>query len=221
MTDLSIQGRRPSITVGLSGGSGAVYAWRLLHHLPRFYDIVNVVVSSSARQVFRQELDRVPPASGVWSIEGLSTEEQERVIVWGPRNYNAPFASGSNCADQMIIIPCSMSTVASIAHGVDQNMMHHAAGVTLKEGKELIVVPREMPLSAVHLRNLTTLAELGVAVVPAMPGFYGGESTFDDLIDFVLQKIARRLGIDLSLRPRWGEDHGSSLGSQDQSRTEQ
>ncbi len=215
MTMRTEPGRRRSITVGLSGGSGAVYAWRLLHHLPRFYDQVNVVVSSSARQVFRQELDLVPPASGAWKFDRLTSEESERVKVWGPRNYNAPFASGSNCADQMIIIPCSMSTVASIAQGVDQNVMHHAAGVTLKEGKDLIVVPRETPLSAIHLRNLTTLAELGVAVIPAMPGFYGGERTFDDLIDFVLQKIARRLGIDLRLRPRWGEESDGGVESRE------
>ena len=197
--------RRPSITVGLSGGSGAIYAWRLLELLPRFYDVVNVIPSSSSRQVFRQEIDRVPPSSGIWKI-GDNGEDVGRIEVWGPRNYNAPFASGSNCAEQMIIIPCSMSTIASIAHGVDQNVMHHAAGVTLKEGKELIVVPRETPLSAIHLRNLTTLAELGVAVVPAMPGFYGGEKTFDDLIDFVVQKIVRRLGLPIELRPRWGAE---------------
>ena len=202
-------GRRRSITIGISGGSGAVYAWRLLHHLPRFYDCVDVVVSSSARQVLRQELDLVPPKEGPWKIDRLDPEDRERIRVWGPRNYNAPFASGSACAEQMVIIPCSMSTVASIAHGIDQNLMHHAAGVTIKERKDLIIVPRETPLSAIHLRNLTTLAELGVAVVPAMPGFYGGEQSFDDLIDFVLQKVINQLGLDLRLRKPWsgqGED---------------
>lgn len=202
-------GRRRSITVGISGGSGAVYAIRLLGHLPTFYDRVDVVVSSSARQVLRQELDLVPPKDGPWEIDGMEQQEWERIVVWGPRNYNAPFASGSACAEQMVILPCSMSTVASIAHGVDQNLMHHAAGVTLKERKKLILVPRETPLSAIHLRNLTTLAELGVAVVPAMPGFYGGEETFDDLIDFVLQKIVNQLGLDLRLRRKWGESHPS------------
>ena len=203
--------RRRSITVGVSGGSGAIYAWRLLRYLPRFYDRVNVVVSSSARQVLRQELDLVPPKSGPWQVEGLSEEEGSRTIVWGPKNYNAPFASGSNCAEQMVILPCSMSTVAAIAHGVDQNVMHHAAGVTLKERKDLILVPRETPLSAIHLRNMTTLAELGVSIIPAMPGFYGGEATFDDLIDFVLQKVVNQLGLDLQLRKRWSEPDAGSV----------
>jgi 4-hydroxy-3-polyprenylbenzoate decarboxylase len=105
----------------------------------------------------------------------------------------------------MVILPCSMSTVASIAHGIDQNLLHHAAGVTIKERKHLIVVPRETPLSAIHLRNLTTLAELGVSVIAAMPGFYGGQTTFDDLVDFVIQKILNQLKIDLTLSRKWGE----------------
>ena len=143
--------------------------------------------------------------TGTWKLPGASDEEAQRVTVWSNQNYNAPFASGSNCAEQMVIVPCSMSTVATIAHGIDQNLLHHAAGVTLKERKHLIVVPRETPLSAIHLRNLTTLAELGVSVIPAMPGFYGGQKTFDDLIDFVLQKILNQLKIDLRLSSKWGE----------------
>ena len=197
---------RSSITVGISGGSGAVYAVRLLEILPRHYSRVDVVISPSARQVMRGELDMGAPKSGAWQLPGLSREEAERVVVWEPKNYNAPFASGSNCAGQMVISPCSMSTVAAIAHGIDQNLMHHAAGVTLKERKDLIIVPRETPLSAIHLRNLTTLAELGVAVVPAMPGFYGGQKTFDDLIDFVLQKVVNQLGLDVRLSRRWSEE---------------
>lgn len=199
-------GLRPSVTVGISGGSGALYALRLLAILPHFYERVDVVVSSSARLVVRQECDISIPKSGPWEVPGLESNLAERVIVWEPRNYNAPFASGSNCAEQMVIVPCSMSTVAAIAHGIDQNLMHHAAGVTLKERKDLILVPRETPLSAIHLRNLTTLAELGVAIVPAMPGFYGGQETFDDLINFVLQKIVNQLGLNVRLSKKWGEE---------------
>lgn len=197
--------RRRSITLGIAGGSGGVYARRLLEILPDHFDRVDVVVSGAGRVVLRTEVDLEPPERGLWELPGTDSSGRGEVHVWGLHNYSAPFASGSNCADSMIIVPCSMSTVASIAHGIDQNLMHHAAQVTLKEGKQLIVVPRETPLSAIHLRNLTTLAELGVAVVPAMPGFYGGESTFEDLIDFVVQKIVNRLGLDLRLRTRWGE----------------
>jgi 4-hydroxy-3-polyprenylbenzoate decarboxylase len=195
---------RPSITVGISGSSGAAYAVRLLGILPKYYRQVNVVMSNAARQVLAQEMGVDAPKEGAWRLpEG--GEEGERVIIWNNQNYNAPFASGSNCAEQMVIVPCSMSTVAAIAHGIDQNLMHHAAGVTLKERKHLIIVPRETPLSAIHLRNLTTLAELGVSVIAAMPGFYSGQTTFDDLIDFVVQKVLNQLKINLRLSRKWGE----------------
>jgi 4-hydroxy-3-polyprenylbenzoate decarboxylase len=111
----------------------------------------------------------------------------------------------------MVIVPCSMSTVASVAHGIDQNLMHHAAAVTIKERRQLIIVPRETPLSAIHLRNLLTLAELGVSVVAAMPGFYSGQKTFDDLVAFVLQKMLNQLRLDVRLSARWregGKDEG-------------
>jgi len=196
---------RPSITVGISGGSGSIYALRMLQILSKYYRRVDVVMSNASRQVLAQETEVDAPAAGVWTLPGAGPGEEERVTVWNNQNYSAPFASGSNCAEQMLIVPCSMSTVASIAHGIDQNLMHHAAGVTIKEKKELIIVPRETPLSAIHLRNMLTLAELGVTVIPAMPGFYGGQSTFDDLVNFVLQKILNQLKIDLRLSRKWGE----------------
>jgi 4-hydroxy-3-polyprenylbenzoate decarboxylase len=197
--------RRRSITVGISGSSGSIYVIRLLGILPRYYEQVNVVMSNAARLVLAQETSVEAPAVGAWRLPDATEEEGGRVVVWNNQNYNAPFASGSNCAEQMIIIPCSMSTVASIAHGIDQNLMHHAAGVALKEKKQLIIVPRETPFSAIHLRNLLTLAELGVTVIPAMPGFYSGQKTFDDLIDFVIQKVLNQLNIELRLSRRWGE----------------
>jgi 4-hydroxy-3-polyprenylbenzoate decarboxylase len=197
---------RRSITVGISGGSGAIYALRMLEILPRYYGRVDVVMSNASRQVLAEETEVDAPVSGPWRLPGATAEEGERVVVWNNQNYAAPFASGSNCAEQMLIVPCSMSTVASIAHGIDQNLMHHAAGVAIKERKQLVIVPRETPLSAIHLRNLLTLAELGVTVIPAMPGFYSGQKTFDDLVDFVLQKILNQLKIDLRLSRRWGEE---------------
>ncbi len=187
---------RRSITVGISGGSGSIYAIRLLEILPRFYQRVDVVVSSSARLVLRQELDMGVPKSGPWELPGLDQQQAERIVVWEPKNYNAPFASGSNCADQMVILPCSMSTVAAIAHGIDQNLMHHAAGVTLKERKTLFLFWRRQLIST-SLRNMTTLAELGVAIVPAA-GFYGGQSTFDDLINLCSRNV-NQLGLMFGL----------------------
>lgn len=198
-------GRRRSITVAISGGSGAVYALRLLGLLPDFYERVDVVISNHARQVLAEETEIKAPTVGSWRLPGVDAADAERIVVWNNQNYNAPFASGSNCAEQMVIVPCSMSTVASIAHGIDQSLMHHAAAVAIKEKKQLIVVPRETPLSAVHLRNMLTLAELGVTLIPAMPGFYGGQRTFEALIDFVVQKIVNHLGLELQLATRWGE----------------
>jgi flavin prenyltransferase len=196
---------RRSITVGMTGGSGAIYAVRLLPILAGHYRRVDVVMSNAAREVLATEVDVEAPREGSWSLAGAATDGRGEIVVWSNQNYSAPFASGSNCAEQMVIVPCSMSTVASIAHGIDQNLLHHAAAVTLKERRQLIVVPRETPLSAIHLRNMLTLAELGVAVIPAMPGFYGGEQTFEDLVDFVLQKVLNQLRLDVRLRARWGE----------------
>ena len=202
--------RRRTITVGITGGSGAVYAVRLLPILARHYERVDVVMSNAARQVIATEVAIEAPAEGTWQLPSVQTQDRARIRVWPNHDYRAPFASGSSCADQMVIIPCSMSTVASIAHGIDQNLLHHAAAVTIKERRNLIVVPRETPLSAIHLRNMLTLAELGVTVIPAMPGFYGGESTFDDLVDFVLQKVVNHLGLEVRLRAPWGGDVAAS-----------
>ncbi len=196
--------RRTSITVGISGGSGAVYAVRLLDILALHYQRVDVVLSNAARQVLVQETGLDAPPPGPWVLENVPGGN---VTIWGLNDYSAPFASGSNAPREMVIVPCSMSTAASIAHGVDQNLMHHAAAVMIKEGRTLIVVPRETPLSTIHLRNLLTLSEVGVRVIPAMPGFYGGESTFDHLVNFVLQKIVNALGLDVRLSKPWGDKH--------------
>ncbi len=150
---------RPSITVGISGGSGSIYALRMLQILSKYYRRVDVVMSNASRQVLAQETEVEAPVAGVWTLPGAGSGEEERVTVWNNQNYSAPFASGSNCAEQMLIVPCSMSTVASIAHGIDQNLMHHAAGVTIKEKKELIIVPRETPLSA-SARSMSSVSRL-------------------------------------------------------------
>lgn len=190
---------RSSITVGITGGSGAIYALRLLPILAAHYGRVDLVISGSGREVLRTEVAVEAPEKGLWDLGPGAA-----VNVWRDQDYSAPFASGSNCARQMVIVPCSMSTVASIAHGIDQNLLHHAAAVTLKEKRQLVIVPRETPLSAIHLRNMLALAELGVSVIPAMPGFYGGQSTFEDLVDFVLQKVLNHLGLDVTLSRKWG-----------------
>ncbi|MBL0331613.1 MAG: UbiX family flavin prenyltransferase [Chlorobiota bacterium] len=195
--------KKKSVTVGITGGSGSIYAIKLLQILPKFYETVNVILSGNAKIVLLEEVNITVPESGIWTLNGLEKEEYERLIIWNNQNYNAPFASGSNCSNQMVIIPCSLSTVASIAHGIDMNLLHHSAAVTIKEKKQLIIVPRETPLSTIHLKNLLTLSELGISIIPAMPGFYGGQKTFDDLINFVVQKVLNHLTIDYNISKKW------------------
>ena len=195
--------KKKSVTVGITGGSGSIYAIKLLQILPKFYETVNVILSGNAKIVLLEEVNITVPESGIWTLNGLEKEEYERLIIWNNQNYNAPFASCSNCSNQMVIIPCSLSTVASIAHGIDMNLLHHSAAVTIKEKKQLIIVPRETPLSTIHLKNLLTLSELGISIIPAMPGFYGGQKTFDDLINFVVQKVLNHLTIDYNISKKW------------------
>lgn len=205
-----------AITIGVTGGSGSVYAVRLLQILPYFYEQVNVVFSNTARVVLQEEMQIEAPKNGEWKIEkniernikialGDTVALQGKIVVWENQNYNAPFASGSGCAEQMVIVPCSMSTAAAIAHGIDMNLLHHASAVAIKEKKQLIVVPRETPLSSIHLQNLLNLSQSGVTVIPAMPGFYSGQETFDDLINFVVQKIVNHLGIKIQISKKWRE----------------
>jgi flavin prenyltransferase len=145
-------------------------------------------------------------ASEVWALEcGGDLREEAGVPVWGVRDYQAPFASGSAGWQAMVIVPCSMGTVARIAHGISDTLLTRAADVMLKERRTLIVVPRETPLGLVHLENLAHLARAGALVLPAMPSFYGKPATLDDAIDSVIGRILDHLGLDHVLTRRWGE----------------
>jgi 4-hydroxy-3-polyprenylbenzoate decarboxylase len=184
------------IVVGITGASGAPYARRLisvLRDLESKRDLeVAVCVSSTAPEV--------------WSLEcGGDLREEIGLPVWGGRDYRAPFASGSAGYGAMVVIPCSMSTVARIAHGISDTLLTRAADVMLKERRPLIVVPRESPLSLVHLENLTALARAGALVVPAMPSFYGKPHTLADAVDTVVSRVLDHLGVEHGLAHRWGE----------------
>ncbi len=185
------------LVVAITGASGAPYARRMLNVLRSMRDAgtapqVAVVVSSTAPQV--------------WALEcgGDLHAGVAPFPVWGGRDYNAPFASGSAGWDAMVIVPCSMSTVSRIAHGLSDSLLTRAADVMIKEKRTLVVVPRETPMSAIHLANLLRLAELGVTVAPAMPSFYSQPTCVEALIDTVVARVFDHLGLGRDLVVPWG-----------------
>ncbi|HEX5660007.1 MAG TPA: UbiX family flavin prenyltransferase [Polyangiales bacterium] len=181
------------VVVGISGASGAPYALRLLEVLSAANVSLSVVLSSTAEQVIAQE------------CRGVDVRKLGYPIFEG-RDYNAPFASGSSAPDAMVIVPASMSSVAKIAHGISDNLLTRAADVCIKERKKLIMVPREMPYSEVHLTNLLTLTRLGVLVMPASPSFYSQPTTIAQLIDTVIGRVCDHLGLAHQLTRRWGAE---------------
>jgi 4-hydroxy-3-polyprenylbenzoate decarboxylase len=129
----------------------------------------------------------------------------DEVRIWGERDYGAPYASGSSRTDAVVICPCSMASIGTIVGGAEANLIHRAAGVQLKERRKLVVVPRETPLSSIHLENLLRLRNAGADVLPAMPAFYHLPQSIDDLVDFVAGRVVDAIGIDATLHRRWGE----------------
>lgn len=198
------------VVLAVTGASGSAYAVRLLEVLLTGGRDVHLVVSDSARQVLATELDRtIDPAD--FRIEQLLPAERVdaaaltgRVTSHSVRNFASSLASGSFRTAGMVICPCSMGTLASIANGLSSNLIHRAAAVHLKERRKLIVVPRETPLDTIQLENMARLSAAGAVILPAMPGFYHQPRTIDDLVDFVVARIVDQLGLDVDLVRRWG-----------------
>jgi 4-hydroxy-3-polyprenylbenzoate decarboxylase len=181
------------ILVAITGASGALYAQRLLDNLdPRRHEI-HVVQSNYAQQVIVEELPQ-----GLKLPEGVKSHSL--------KSMNAPFASGSNPPDAMVVIPCTMGTMGRIAHGYSEDVLLRAADVTLKEKKKLILVPRETPLSLVHVKNMELLLLAGAVILPANPSFYSGARTIVELADTVVSRVLDHLGIENKLAPRWSEE---------------
>jgi 4-hydroxy-3-polyprenylbenzoate decarboxylase len=181
------------ILVALTGASGALYAQRLLDSLdPRQHE-VHVVMSNYAQVVLAKELP-----GGLRLAEGVQTHSL--------KSMNAPFASGSNPVDAMVVIPCTMGTLGRIAHGFGEDVLLRAADVTLKERRKLILVPRETPLSLVHVKNFELLLQAGAIILPANPSFYQNPTTIEAVIDTVVARVLDHLGVPQSLSPRWGEE---------------
>ena len=191
-----------SVFVGVSGASGAPYALRLLQALAAFGCTLQLSISDSGILVLTHELEL-----GVEGRRAVTAAFLERAgaeaVVYAPDDLAALAASGSSGPDAVVVCPCSMSTAAHIALGTTRTLMHRAADVALKERRPLVVVPRETPLTRIHLRRLLELAEAGAVVLPAMPGFYSRPRTLQDAVDHVAGKVMTALGFEQTLFPPW------------------
>lgn len=196
------------VALALTGASGAVYSQRLLEVLFEQGLTVHLMISSAARIVFSDELDWKLPARAS-DVHKLLVEkfqcDAEQLQVYGEQQWSSPLASGSHKVPTMIVCPCTMGTLSSIACGGSDNLINRAADVMIKENRKLILVPREAPFSAIHLENMLKLARLNVCILPPNPGFYFRPTQLSDIIDFVVARILDQAGIDHQLQPRWGE----------------
>ncbi len=187
------------IVLAITGASGAPYAVRLLEVLARHAVPVELIVSRHGWRLLATEAGIGDEAA----LRACTGGEWGSVTVWPDDDRGAKPASGSHRTAGMVVCPCSMGTVAAIAQGSSRSLVERAADVTLKERRKLILVPRETPLSLIHLRNLTAVTEAGAVVIPAAPGFYHRPTTIDQLVDFIVQRILDQLGLDIALTPRW------------------
>ena len=197
-----------SITLAISGASGAQYGLRLLECLLNAKQQVYLMISSAAKIIIKTETDlNLPgqPQEIQQFLTDLYQADENQLRVLGKEQWMAPIASGSNVSRAMIVCPCSSATLSAIAHGTSSDLVERAADVILKERRQLIVVPREMPLSTIHLQNMLTLSQMGATVMPASPGFYHKPDSVNDMVDFVVARILDHLDIEQSLIPRWGE----------------
>jgi 4-hydroxy-3-polyprenylbenzoate decarboxylase len=194
------------ITLALTGASGMAYGIRLLECLLAAGCRVDLLVSQAARIVARQELDLALPADNAALADHFHGRfPGGELQAHGEKEWFAPAASGSNPADAMVVCPCTMGSLAAIAHGLADNLVERAADVMLKERRPLILVPRETPFSLIHLRNMTALAEAGATILPANPGFYHRPAGVSDVVDFVVARVLDQLAIPHQLMQRWGE----------------
>lgn len=193
------------VGLAITGASGAVYGLRVLEELLRDRSLeVHLTISASAAKVLRVEHGIAVDLSR-FNPKALKVKGVERAVYHRHEDIAAPLASGSFRLSALAIVPCSMGCAGKIAHGISGDLIERAADVMIKERRTLVVVPRETPLSAVHLENLLALARLGVTVLPAAPGFYGKPKSVDEMVDFVVARVLDHLSVEHALGPRWGE----------------
>jgi len=195
------------VTLAMTGASGAEYALRLFECCLRQGVRVQFITSQPGQIVLGMETELKlsgPPQKMRQAFAEYFDADAELIQVYSKDQWTAPPASGSSVADAMVVCPCSMGSLASIAVGSSDNLIHRAADVVIKEGRQLILVPRETPFSAIHLENMLKLARLGVVILPPNPGFYHGVSEVSELVDFIVARILDQLDIENDLSPRWG-----------------
>ena len=193
------------VFLGITGASGAPYSARLLDALAAADCEIGIAASTAGVQVLATELygDATLPRDEV--LARFTEGARGAATVYDPTDYSSPYASGSAKVDGYVICPCSMSTVGTIATGAMANLIHRAASVALKEGRKLVLVPRETPLSTIHLEGLLTLRRAGAVILFAAPGFYHGADSIEQLVDFVVGRCLDQLGLENALIRRWGE----------------
>ncbi len=198
-----------TICVAMTGASGIQYALRLIECLIKANCEVYVLMSKPARIVMGMDTDLNVP-SRTAQVQSQFSESygarEGQLKAFGQEEWTAPVASGSGAPDAMVICPCTTGTLASVAAGTCNNLLERAADVVIKEGRKLIVMPREMPFSLIHLENMTRLARAGVVIMPPNPAFYNLPETVDDLVDFVVARVLDQLDVKQALMPRWGID---------------
>ena len=204
---------RDSVALAMTGASGAQYGLRLLECLLAAGRPVHLMLLKPGQVVLGMETDeRVPgrPADMERWFSQRFGAAPGQLQVYGPEEWTACVASGSGAPGSMVVCPCSMATLSAIATGASRSLIERAADVMLKERRTLVLVPRETPFSAIHLRNMLTVAEAGGLILPANPGFYHRPQKVGDLVDYVVARVLDHLGVDQSLMPRWGEAHAAA-----------
>ena len=192
------------IFLGITGASGAAYAARILEALTQADCEVGVCASAAGLEVIATELYGDARLSRDETLARFIEHAHGEVTVYDPQDWRAPYASGSAKVDAYLICPCSMGTLGTIASGAMSNLIHRAASVALKENRKLVVMPRETPLSTIHLKNMLTLRRAGATILFLAPGFYAGAETVADLVDFIAGRALDQLGLENALIRRWG-----------------
>lgn len=198
--------RRP-IIVGITGASGAAYGLRLVECLLKQEFEVALLVTKAAQLVVATETNYTLPAKPKLIAEYLTAQfdvKPDLLKVYDKEDWMSPAASGSAKMGPMVVCPCSMGTLSAIATGASNNLLERAADVTLKERRQLLLLPREMPFSTIHLENMLKLSQIGATILPACPGYYHKPQSIDDIIDFVVSRVLDHLNIDHQLQKRWG-----------------
>ena len=204
-----------TVCLAFTGASGLPYGLRLLECLLAAGVCVQLLYSQAAQVVARQELDLDLPSRPAETRAILLERYPDlpgQLEVYGREEWFAPVASGSNPPDAMVVCPCTMGTLAAIAHGLSDNLIERAADVALKERRKLVLVPRETPLSTIHLENMLRLSRAGAVILPPDPGFYHHPRDIGDLVDFVVARILDQLAVPHALMRRWGETGDSETG---------